>query len=349
MENFQDKISKLLIFFLVYTITFLLFFKTLTYTLPFVLAIIFAYILREPTRFLAKKIKCKESLASLFTTIVFFSVIVTLVYFIISSLTSELIRFTKGIQIYINNNYGLILDFLTKLQDNFNNLDPTILASIKNSILNSISTIVNSTVNIGTSIVTYLISVLSSIPYIGMVIIFTLISTYFFTKRLSSSDFKINIFTNNNGQKARHIFNHSKKMLGNYIVSYTFVIFITFIITLFGFLILRVDYAVILSLLCALLDLLPVLGMPIVYIPLIIINFLAHNYFTAIGLIILYCLVFISRQIIEPKIMSTSLGLDPVAVLAAIFIGLKANGVSGMIFCMFLVVFYNILKKAEVL
>jgi hypothetical protein len=38
-----------------------------------------------------------------------------------------------------------------------------------------------------------------------------------------------------------------------------------------------------------------------------------------------------------------------VAVLAAIFIGLKADGISGMVFCIFLVVFYNILKKVKVL
>jgi predicted PurR-regulated permease PerM len=97
------------------------------------------------------------------------------------------------------------------------------------------------------------------------------------------------------------------------------------------------------------LDLLPVLGIPLVYIPLAIMNVLSKNYVTGFGILILYAIVFFVRQIIEPKIMSTSLGLNPLAVLAAIFIGIQAGGIIGMLFCMFLVVFYEIFRKVDVL
>ncbi len=350
MEYILDRVNKLLIFFIAYSVIFVVFFKTLPYTLPFVLAFLFAYMLKKPTLYLMKKFKFKESLASLITNIIFFTIVLALLSFIIYSLSSEIISFSKNIQIYLTNNYDKILNYFSKLQEKYNNLDPVILNAIKSYVSNSLSRIMNSSVNIGSSIVSYLISILSSIPYVVMVIIFTLISTYFFTKRITTPEF--NIFSSLSSDKTEKllvIFNHSKKMLANYVMSYGIVILITFLITLVGFLILKVNYAVILSILCALFDLLPVLGMPMIYFPLIIFYFFSNNVFKAIALAILYAIVFITRQIVEPKIVSSSLGLDPVAVLAAIFIGLKAKGVSGMFFCMFLVVFYNILKKVNVL
>ncbi len=112
----------------------------------------------------------------------------------------------------------------------------------------------------------------------------------------------------------------------------------------------KVKYAVILSIICAIADLLPILGIGTIYIPLAIIYFFfIKNYIAAFGIIISYVLVSIIRQIIEPKIVSSSLGIHPVAVLAALFIGLKANGLSGIVFCIFLVVFYNIFKKVDIL
>jgi predicted PurR-regulated permease PerM len=73
------------------------------------------------------------------------------------------------------------------------------------------------------------------------------------------------------------------------------------------------------------------------------------NYFAAIGLIVLFVLISAVRQIVEPRIVSTSLGLHPVLVLAVIFIGLKAYGFIGMIYLTFLIVLYKVLKTAKVL
>ena len=138
-------------------------------------------------------------------------------------------------------------------------------------------------------------------------------------------------------------------MLLNYFLASLLIIFITFCITLIGFLFLKIKYALVLSVICGLFDILPILGVANIYFPLAIIYIINKNYFAGIGLIILYAIVFIVRQIAEPKIMSSSLGLHPVAVLIAIFIGIEAAGLAGMLFCMFLIVFYNILKKVKVL
>jgi predicted PurR-regulated permease PerM len=138
-------------------------------------------------------------------------------------------------------------------------------------------------------------------------------------------------------------------MLVHYFFSYLGVVSITFVITLAGFMGLGVRYTLLLSFLAALFDMLPILGMAMIYIPVAIVFFLTGNYFVGVAVLVLYVIAMVVRQIVEPKIVSTSLGVHPVAIIAALFIGLMANGILGMIFCVFLVIFYNVLNKAGVL
>lgn len=352
MEKSFEKLDKTLIFFITYTIVFLFFFKTLGYTIPFVLAFLFALLLRRPTRFIMKNLKVGSALASIITTVIFYSIFFLLLILLLTSLISELVTLSKSISNYINSQNISIIETFDQLQKYYNNLDPTIISALEKNFSNITTQFGKLVTGVVNWAVTFVTSILSSIPYLVMLFIFTLISTYFFTKDISASH-NTEIFSshfNKNGAKIIHVFNESKRMLFNYLRSYLIVISITFGITLIGFLVLGVDYAFVLSLLCGILDLLPILGMPIVYLPLIFIyGFIQHNYFVAIGLAILYSLVFIVRQVVEPKIVSSSLGIHPVAVLAAFFIGLKAAGIAGMIFCLFLVVFYNIFKKVDVI
>lgn len=350
MNETIEKFNKIILFFVIYTLVFILFFKTLSYTLPFVLAILFAFILQKPTNFLMKRLKLKNSIASLITTIIFFTVIIILFSFGISSLINEIIQLTKSAQLYFANSSDKINNLVDTLQKYYNNLDPSLIQSIKSNFSSTVSKIGNITVSISGKVVSIAISFISTIPYVIMVILFTLLATYFFTKDISSAKNKFkSLIPEKSTDRLSFIISESKKMMGNYVVSYLIIISFTFVETLIGFFIFKVKYAVILSILSAFFDILPILGIGSVYIPIAIIYFLYKNYFTAFGVLILYAIVSIIRQIIEPKIVSSSLGLHPVAVLAALFIGLKANGISGMFFCIFLVIFYNILKKVDIL
>lgn len=351
MDYLQQKIEKLTFFFITYTLCFYLFFATLKYTMPFVLALLFSLILKYPTKLMIEKLKLKSWIASLTSTLIFFGMLIFIIIMIFTSLINEIIGLTGYLQKILSDNSSSIYNYFTSIQGYLYNLniDPAITDSIKSNLSNSATKIINTSISAGTSIVQGTLTILGYIPYIVMVIIFTLITTYFFTNRISSSN-SSNIFSPliKGNDKVIIIINHAKKMLGNYFLSYLLIIFITFLITLIGFNVFGIKYALVLSILCAVLDLLPVVGMPVIYFPLSITNIISKNYVVGIGLLILYAIVFVVRQIIEPKIMSSSLGLSPIAVLAAIFIGLQANGISGIIFCMFLVVFYEILKKVDI-
>ncbi len=267
------------------------------------------------------------------------------------AIVNETISLTSFIPNYITKLSGDIYTYIMELSTLFPTyFDKAFIDSIQSTLADAAATLIKSTLNFSAIIIPKIISIISSIPYIAMVIIFTLISTYYLTLRvISPSSNSIEKYAPKTGKKFLEVSLQMRKMVGNYALSYLLIVFITFLFTFIGFLILDIKYAFLLSLLCAIFDLLPVVGMPLIYIPLSVFYFTKDSYFTAVALIILCIFIFIARQIIEPKIMSTTLGLNPVAVLAAIFIGLQVNGVIGMLFCMFLVVFYTVLKELRVI
>ena len=121
-----------------------------------------------------------------------------------------------------------------------------------------------------------------------------------------------------------------KKALLGFIRAQATLISITTTIVLIGLLILRVDYAITIALLIGLVDILPYLGTGLVFVPWIIYLAFSGSLPLAIGLGVLYLIVLIQRQVMEPKVLSSSIGLDPLATLISLFIGYKLLGFLGL-------------------
>lgn len=119
---------------------------------------------------------------------------------------------------------------------------------------------------------------------------------------------------------------------------YLLTMLITFFELYVGFLILRVDYAFTVALITAFVDVLPILGVGTVLVPWAIIKLIGGMYFEGFGLLILFAVVSVIRQIIQPKIIGTSIGLHPLATLFAMYIGFRICGLIGLIFFPVLVI-----------
>lgn len=108
-------------------------------------------------------------------------------------------------------------------------------------------------------------------------------------------------------------------------------VLISTIMTTLGFYILGIPRALTLGIICGALDILPYVGTIIVFIPLLLYNILIKRYFVVIGLLALYVFVEIVRQILETKFISNKLAIHPLAVLVAVYIGIKVFGLVGII------------------
>ena len=98
-----------------------------------------------------------------------------------------------------------------------------------------------------------------------------------------------------------------------------------------GFSILKVKYAFLIAIGVAILDLLPFFGTGTVLIPWAIIKFLSADYKMVIGLLIIWGVGQLARQIIQPKIVGDSVGLAPIPTIILLFVGYRVAGVIGMI------------------
>ncbi len=115
-----------------------------------------------------------------------------------------------------------------------------------------------------------------------------------------------------------------------YLRAYLLLFLLTFSELALGFFLLRVDYALLLALLTALLDILPVLGVGVVLIPLAIFRLITGDTLIGVLLLVLYGVITVVRQIAEPRLVGKSLGLHPILMLLAFYVGLGLFGVAGV-------------------
>ena len=111
------------------------------------------------------------------------------------------------------------------------------------------------------------------------------------------------------------------KMLRGY-----FILFLLTFAELFaGFLILRMEYAAVLALLIAVLDILPVVGTGTVLLPWAAVQLLLGQGTKALQLVGLYLVITVVRNVLEPRVIGRQVGLPPIVTLVAMF-ATKAKG-----------------------
>ena len=122
-----------------------------------------------------------------------------------------------------------------------------------------------------------------------------------------------------------------KKTAAGYLRAYLLLMVITFGELFIGFSVLGMSFAFLPALLIAFVDLLPVFGTGTVLIPWAIIRLLTGDFRTGIGLLVLYGVTLLVRQIIEPHVVGGSIGIHPLASLFSMYVGYRLFGLTGLL------------------
>lgn len=142
------------------------------------------------------------------------------------------------------------------------------------------------------------------------------------------------------------IIDNFKTAVGGYFKAQFKIMLILTIILFVGFELLKVDYSFLLAACVAFLDFLPVFGTGAVIWPWALVDLLLGNYLKAVLLIVIYLICQIVKQVLQPKMVGDSIGINPFATLIFMFIGYRLMNVLGMIIGipigMILVKFYQI-------
>lgn len=191
-----------------------------------------------------------------------------------------------------------------------------------------------------------LTSILSAIPNILLGVIVAVIAAFYFT--LDSQSIKAGLKALLPSSACRLLTQIKKEAAAaavGYLRSYSLIMLITFAEIFFGLSVLGVEYSFLIAAISAIVDILPVLGAGTVLIPWALFCLISHELFLGIGLIILYVVIILVRQFIEPKLVGESLGLHPLVALVAFYLGYRLFGFAGILIAPLLPIAWRIVKQ----
>ena len=304
----------------------------LGWVLPFLIALLVSMLLRPVIRFLAKKFKVPQKLSALILVLLFYAVVGFLLFLVIAKLV--LISrdiFSNIPQMYEDYLAPQITDLFEQFKTLTERLDPNIAQMVQNatsSFVDSSGSLVSS---LSTKVVGYLSNTFISLPGIILFIVFSIVSSVFFSMDFTKiSGYITGILPDKMNGRLKRLKTMAADIGRKYVKSYAIIIAITFAELSLGLLILGVDNAIALAAVIAFIDLLPVLGTGAVLIPWSLILLIMGNYGLGIGLAVLYVVMLVVRNILEPRIVGRQIGVHPLAMLVSMYVGLKVFGFIGI-------------------
>jgi len=325
---------------------------------PFLIALIIALLINRPVTFMSTKFRFPRWLSVLIALLVLVLLVAGVATVIITQTVSEINDLSKmlpgfatelGTYLQRTISQDFLMGLFDQIQWMYAHLDPESKDKIDSTVQSGITSITQTGQDLIIRFLNGLKNFFLSLPNMATVSVISLIGAFFISKDFYLWKIRFRrLLPNGVNSRVDQVINDLKGALIGFIKAQLTLISLTAAIVIIGLLVLGVDYAITIGLLTGLVDLLPYLGTGTVFIPWIIYLFFKGNYSLVIGLSILYGVVLIFRQVIEPKVVAENVGLDPLLTLVALFVGLQLFGFLGLIIGPVALVLINALIKADV-
>lgn len=305
--------------------------------LPFFLSWGVAFLVRPISRKIATRVKIPEKIISLLLTIVVVFAGLGIIVGVLVYAGREAWNFLSGLS-EDEKIYSIIERLVNPLKGIFGESEGAAIIEerITEAIKGLISNVLSGFVNVVTGIA-------ASVPGILIFLITTVISAIYFSLDLDNINRKVReALPKNISQKLVNFKNKFLVTALRYMRSYLVIMLVVFVILLVGFLVLRVKYAILLATLFALLDMLPVIGIGAFMLPWGIFEIIFGNAGLGIGILVLFAVAEIIRNVIEPKIVGKNLGIHPILTLVLLYGSYSIFGIFGLLLIPFLSVVLNI-------
>lgn len=299
---------------------------------PFLLAFIIAYLLRMPARFLSGKLKIPYKSAALFLVLLFYCTIGVLISLLAIRLFSSATKLISNLpSIYGTHIEPFLASVFSSIKQAVFRMDPALISALNEFYIGFTQSLRQLISSLSMKAVNVVSGYASTLPGIFIKLLLMIISTFFIAGDYDKlTGFVLRQFSRKGKELIISIKEYIVGTLLVYIRSYALIISITFVELSIGLSLLGVHSAILIALLIAIFDILPVLGTGGIMIPWAIIAALQKNYSMAIGLLVVYLAVTVIRNIIEPKIVGSQIGLHPVVTLISMFVGAQLFGILGL-------------------
>ncbi|MBQ3408651.1 MAG: sporulation integral membrane protein YtvI [Clostridia bacterium] len=328
----NKKIIKKILILIASVISTIIALKLAVFYMPFLIAFAL-YLLIEPAiKFFMKKFKLKRKTSSILILIVAISGLVGLIVWGVATIVSEASNLLKNLNEYINIVYEFIqaqsakVDFTRiqvseELKTIFDNSTQDILVKISNAIKEFFSGVLTK---------------LTSIPTMAFYTVITIMALYFIS---TDKIYMIDQLEHHLPQNwVKNIYKHVKGIassLGAYLKAEAILVAISFIISLVGLILysligFNIKYPLLVAICIGFVDALPILGSGTVMVPWSIIEACKGDIHLGVAILVLWLIMTIVRQIIEPRIVGGQIGIHPIFTIIAMYTGVKFCGLGGL-------------------
>ena len=301
--------------------------------MPFVIGWILSVIAGPLVTFLEKKLKIMKRLGSAITIILVLALCIGLIYLIISQIWEE-------ISVLIHNFPSMYHDLergLSQIGTQGNTLFERFPEQIQNSwatLMNNLDDTASSLIGrIGEPTIEVAGNVAKRIPSVLIGTIVAFVSAYFFiADKENLGEWVKKVVPKSITSRLLLVGENLKYAMGGYFKAQFKIMGVVFAILLVGFTLMQIRFSILLAIVIAFLDFLPFFGTGTALIPWAIYKFLVGDYKMVAALVILYGVTQLVRQLIQPKLVGDSMGLNPLYTLFLLYLGYRVGSVLGMIF-----------------
>ncbi len=313
---------------------------------PFVVAAVIAAIANPLVRFLEKKMKIKRKAGSVVVIVLTLAAVVAACYGIVYVLVSELIGFfTSAPNTWVKVN-GSIRSLSDSISSKFALLpkgSKDFFAMLGESIYEALSGIGTS---IGESAAESASEGVRNAPLFIIGVIMCILASYLFVaEREQIGKFAMKMIPDHIKDRFIIVMDTMKSAVGGYFKAQFKIMVFVYIVLFIGFLVLGIDYAFLIALLIALLDFLPFFGTGAVMWPWALYAVLQKDYKFAIGMMVVWGLSQLVRQLIQPKLVGDSIGMPAIPTLILLYVGFRIGNALGLVVAVPIgMIVYNLYK-----
>ena len=331
-----EKKKKFIVDILFYTIIAAITFFTLKYVLVWVMPFLIAFIVSAFIAPVANKIsanfRVSKKFSACFTAFLFYSIAVGIIFLAGFGLYNGLKNLFSDLpHIYENNIAPTLASLLVKMQDFLVGIDPSLSSTVQEITFGFAENSGSMVSDISVGAIGWMSSYIARVPYFVAAVFVSVIATFFI-----ASDYEnIRSFIVRQIPEKWHLFlsdvrRYSLKTLGKYLKSYALIMTVTFCELSLALWLLDVNNFMLIALIIAAFDIIPVCGSGGMLIPWAAFSLLQGRLAFGILMLVVYAIITVIRQIIEPKIVGDQVGLPPVVTLMAMFLGVRFMGVFGL-------------------
>ena len=302
--------------------------KLAFFLMPFLIAFALSSLMEPLIKVLDSKLRIKRKFSAPIILLLLLAIIVTLVVLGVLRLIEEIKGLIVSAPSFFANLYTEISELIIKGEEYFEWM-PVEITDNLGSIITNLS---NTVTNFGKALVKGAFVTAISLPEAIIFTIITILATFFMVKDRHRIAAVIRRHLPESWvNRILAIKNDLFMAIFGYLRAALIMMVITFTELFIGLSIIQEKYALLLAFLIAFIDALPVLGTGGVLIPWSIYSFITGDIRMGVSVIILYFVVLVVRQVVEPKVVGQQIGVHPLLTLLAMYIGLRLIGLIGLI------------------